>query len=102
MTTSSIRVIYQVEDEVENQRSQWGEQNHPDGTGTEEMKYAAAIAKANCASGVRAGDLTWFDILTEEVLEAFAETDPDRIREELIQVAAVAVTWAEAIDRRTR
>jgi hypothetical protein len=44
--------------------------------------------------------LTWRDILLEEVYEAFAETDSDRLREELIQVAAVALSWVDAIDRR--
>jgi malonyl CoA-acyl carrier protein transacylase len=44
--------------------------------------------------------VTWEHILTEEHYEAMAEEDPTRLREELIQVAAVAVAWVEAIDRR--
>lgn len=32
--------------------------------------------------------------------EALAESDPARLRAELVQVAAVAVCWIEAIDRR--
>jgi hypothetical protein len=39
-------------------------------------------------------------ILREEVYEAFAEEDPAALRTELIQVAAVAATWVDAIDRR--
>jgi hypothetical protein len=35
------------------------------------------------------------------VAEALAEDDPTLLRAELIQVAAVAVAWVEAIDRRT-
>jgi hypothetical protein len=42
---------------------------------------------------------TWFEILLEEVYEAFAETDPIRQREEMIQVAAVAVQIIEYLDR---
>ena len=34
------------------------------------------------------------------MLEAFAENDPGALRTELIQVAAVAVKWAQALDRR--
>ena len=45
------------------------------------------------------GEGTWADILREEYFEALAETDPARLRVELIQVAAVAVAWVEAIDR---
>lgn len=42
----------------------------------------------------------WRHILDEEVAEALAETDPERLRAELVQVAAVAVQWIEALDRR--
>lgn len=48
----------------------------------------------------KAGRGTWRDILAEEFNEALAESDPDRLRAELVQVAAVAVNWVEAIDRR--
>ncbi|MFI1165600.1 hypothetical protein ACH4UM_18790 [Streptomyces sp. NPDC020801] len=39
--------------------------------------------------------------VAEEALEALAEDDPGKLRAELVQVAAVAVAWIEAIDRRT-
>lgn len=60
----------------------------------------AACARRDCASAFRVGKGTWRHILQEEVAEAFAELDPAPLREELIQVAAVAVAWIEAIDRR--
>ena len=44
------------------------------------------------------GTVTWRDILTEEVFEAYAEDDPAALRAELIQVAAVAVKMIDAID----
>ncbi len=45
-------------------------------------------------------DVNWKTILLEEVAEAFAENDPATLRRELVQVAAVAAAWIEAIDRR--
>jgi hypothetical protein len=36
----------------------------------------------------------------EEVLEAFLETSPEKQREEMIQVAAVAVAIIERLDRQ--
>jgi len=42
----------------------------------------------------------WDGVLLEEVYEALAESDPERLRAELVQVAAVAVAWIQAIDRR--
>jgi hypothetical protein len=36
----------------------------------------------------------------EEVCEAFAETEPEKQREEMVQVAAVAVQIIECLDRQ--
>lgn len=45
-------------------------------------------------------DLTYEKILTEEYAELLAESEPERIRQELLQLAAVCVQVIEAIDRR--
>lgn len=42
---------------------------------------------------------TWASVLLEEVFEALCEYDPEALRTELVQVAAVAVKWVEHIDR---
>lgn len=86
--------------EVDRQYEQWGEQNHPDGTNLTEDGWRASRMKAINDAFVASNTLTWRDILLEEVYEVFAEEDPVKIREELIQVAAVALSWANAIDRR--
>lgn len=44
---------------------------------------------------------TWMHLVREEVAEAFSENDPDRLRSELLQVAALCVSWIEKIDART-
>jgi NTP pyrophosphatase (non-canonical NTP hydrolase) len=83
-------VLFEVETERMRQDAKWGEQNH--------------------------SNELWMAILTEEVGEAAqalldsrykvvnpARYTPDvdaHLREELVQVAAVAVAWIEAIDRR--
>ena len=43
------------------------------------------------------GTVTWRDILTEEVFEAYAEDNPLRLQEELVQVAAVVVKMIAAL-----
>ena len=82
------------------QNAKWGEQNHPDGTGGVMYVAIADEARMDCQRAAAEGKVTWRDILTEEFAEALAEGDPERLRAELIQVAAVAMAWAEAIDRR--
>lgn len=47
-----------------------------------------------------AGAPTWVHLVREEVAEAFAETDPQRLEEELVQVAALCVSWVETLRRR--
>ena len=94
--------LEEVQAERHRQDAKWGEQNHPDGTGqVVDIEYADDV-KAACDANHRAGIGTFRDILEEEVAEAFAESDPAKLRAELLQVAAVAVAWVEAIDRRPK
>lgn len=92
-------VLADVAAERVRQEAKFPEQHLPDGTNE---KYAAAAeqAKADTDEAAADGTLTWLHVQREEYYEALAETDPDRLRTELIQVAAVAARWVEDIDRR--
>lgn len=92
-------VLHEVAEERARQDAKWGEQNWPDGTNRHRWVGANA-ARTHCEKMAAAGVVTWFDIMQEEVWEAYAEEDPVTLRAELVQVAAVAVNWIEAIDRR--
>lgn len=46
------------------------------------------------------GAPTWMHLVREEVAEAFQEDDPVHLRAELIQVAALCVSWVEKLDQR--
>lgn len=94
------KVLEDVVDERAQQDEKWGVQAHPDGTGGELADRQCAEAKSWTEVQARRGKVTWRDILDEEVKEAFSESDRRRLREELVQVAAVAVAWIEDIDRR--
>jgi hypothetical protein len=54
----------------------------------------------NPSSAPTSDDITWMHLVREEVAEAFQENDPVRLRDELIQVAALCVSWIEKIDTR--
>lgn len=102
-----LSVIGEVVAERGRQDAKWGEQNHPDGTGASwpaifkhPFSTCATVAKLQVDHEATIGRSNYTSILLEEVFEALAETDPGKIREELIQVAAVATQWVEAIDRR--
>lgn len=101
MSAASADVLIEVDLERTEQDQRWGEQNHPDGTGLPYDRWAADDAKTSYEIAAHRGEITWRHILREEVFEALAESDPARLRAELIQVAAVAVAWIEAIDRRS-
>lgn len=90
---------YDICNEQVRQFNKWGEQNHPDGTGRG-YEYLASAHRRLCDARHFRGDGTWADILLEEVYEALSESDLAKLRTELIQVAAVAATWVDAIDRR--
>lgn len=101
----AVRAHAEVLDEVAKERDRqdvkWGVQNHPDGTGRPGDADAADAAKARCQADAAAGTSTFRGILDEEIAEAYAETDPQLLRAELVQAAAVIVQWVQAIDRRT-
>lgn len=100
MNSPAINVLSDVEAERVRQDNKWGIQNHPDGTGRAYDRARALIEQESCEFAAKAGNLTWRDILNEEVWEAYAETVPELLRAELIQVASVCVAWVECIDRR--
>lgn len=108
--SATVRVLAQVSAERARQDQKWGQQHHPSydpemcnrfGSGAEAYGLpSAALAKARCGQRAVEGRVTWADILVEEVAEALeAVSDPRHLREELLQVAAVAAAWAEDLDR---
>lgn len=124
--TPSIAVISDVLAERLRQDLKWGEQNHPN-VDPALIEYQASLsrvaedyeiptadrAKALCQLAASGRGCTWAHILIEEVAEAIeAAAIHDKavhadavlapglrmaLRDELIQVAAVAVQWAEKL-----
>lgn len=96
-------VLDQIERDVrfENRRQieRYGELTYPNGTGRPGDQEAAEALKAACKANSPAED-NWRDIAAEEVAEAFAETDPKKLRVELVQAMAVMKAWVKDIDRR--
>lgn len=101
MTIHTDRVIYDLLQERARQDKKWGEQNHPNGTGGHLAFKLAEWAKSECDEANDEDRQTWKLILQEEVYEAFAESDPDKLRAELVQVIAVATAWVEYLDRQS-
>lgn len=97
-----------VDAEMKRQVAKWGQQNHPSytlNTVINEVDLTADAAKARCDEKAKRGDVSWTDIFIEEVMEAFEEAqngDLQKLRTELVQCAAVAVSWAESIDRNQK
>ena len=101
-------VLSEVHDERMRQDAKWSVQDHPDfRPGLPRAARAAyygvpfeEAAKYACEAAFQRGGGSFADILIEEVSEAINATDEKALREELVQVAATAVKWIEAIDRR--
>ena len=96
--TGRLEVLDEVAAERRRQDELWGEQNHVNGTGP---AWSHRTLNPNLLKALWDARIhTWAVILAEEVAEALDEIDDEPLREELIQVAAVAVAWVEAIDRK--
>jgi hypothetical protein len=100
MPVKRWKIFRAIHEEHIRQDEKWGEQSHP-------MLLFETIETIQ--SGLKHARFTnknpdkrdWFYILHEEILEAFCETDPEKQRAEMIQVAAVAVQIIEYLDRGT-
>jgi hypothetical protein len=57
---------------------------------SEQIKHRNAIYEGD-------GSIAWFDVFEEELYETFAETDPVKIKEEAIQLAALCVRLCETL-----
>lgn len=106
-----------VYDEINAERGRqdrkWGEQNHPNVDPVLAARPATAQriaeeheiptadrAKFLCRTAALRHQCSWTAIAVEELCEAVEVHDnPERLREELIQLAAVIVQWIQAIDR---
>lgn len=80
MDTVQARILGDIVDERKHQNALWGGVPGVD----------------------RRDDATYPAVLTEEVgeaCEAWLEREPQELRQELVQVAAVAVAWIEELDR---
>ena len=121
MTENTPALLQAVADEQARQVEKWGEQNHPDislylpkDTDPERVAQSSDRIRESYARSAedtkRTNDriveadqiLGWDTILLEEVYEALEEADPEKLIVELIQVAAVALSYVEAIERRTK
>ncbi|WP_030917413.1 hypothetical protein [Streptomyces sp. NRRL B-24720] len=93
--------VCEVDAERQRQLKKFGDQRHPDGTGDQRWRDVANHIRGEVDDAARLGRTTWNGILREEVFEAIAESDPVKLRAELLQVAAVCAAWVSDIDRRT-
>lgn len=78
-----------------------GDHDRADGTGYAYMREKAEIAANECDTRLMAGRGSWRLLLRKQVTRAFAGMDAAELRPALIRVAAIALAWVEAIDRRT-
>ena len=104
MTSLAVNLIMgDVQAELRKQNHKWGAQRHLP-FGTSELAYSpqAEVEKAVTDYANQVGEVTWAQILREEVAEFMAEEDLARMRAELVQIAAVAVAVVEDIDSRTK
>lgn len=112
---ATIEVLHAVFAERQEQELRYGHVNdkHEDGTGPEVQWLDFLDGSPLTAKSIQEflrddyeefeadnGGPTWMHLVREEVAEAFQESDPARLEEELIQVAALCCSWVERIRAR--
>lgn len=89
-----------VDDERQRQLLKWGPQPLPDGTGLPEQVESAEYVRQMCEDAFADGEGTHAFVMIEEAYEVLAESDPVKLKMELIQLAAVCAKWIADIDAR--
>lgn len=106
---ATSRVLDDVRVHRIEQRRRYGLNEHtPDGTGgawlgpytADPAEVIEAKLRGDYLDHAEEAPVTWVHLLREEMAEAFAATDPAALRAELVQVAALAVSWCERLDAR--
>ena len=93
-------IFAEIDRERKRQEEKWGEQNHSMVCGNFDYGFTKEMLELIKRDNDSVGEKNWHDILLEEFLEAFTETDLKNQREEIVQVAAVAVQIIECLDRK--
>ena len=103
--------------ERDRQDSKWGVQSHPSlpegiklGPNSDKNSRLCRSlgiptqdqAQRECELRADRGELTWSHIAIEELSEAVCASTEEHRRDELIQLAAVCLAWAEDIDRKKK
>ena len=97
------RVLAELSQERDSQNKRFGDQSHlPNGTGHAPGYHETLLklARASFERAEKRGLLTWEHILAEEFYEVLVETDPVKLRAELVQLGAVCVAFVQAIDTK--
>ena len=101
------KIFNEIFQERKKQDDKWGEQNHP----IVEENFDSFIdygiideksAKQYCEDAIKRKNLTWANIIVEEITEALHARTKEEMREELVQCAAVLVAMIESLDRNGR
>ena len=74
----------------------------PNGTGGGGRMTWMTIARNSCDRAFREGHLTHVEVFDEETAEVMAETDPVKLRAELMDVMATCLRWVEELDDAAR
>ena len=106
------RIFEEIKQERKRCVEKWGNQKHPfpfelrekypqfDEQKIAEHLEIPTINRSNFLTELTRiqGDLTWGEILQEEVCEAMLSSDKANIREELIQIASLCVAMIQQLD----
>lgn len=92
-------IVAEILAERARQHAMFGEQHFQFGARTSALAAALDAAERYARREQKAGSATWAAVLTEEVCEALRAPTPDKQREELVQVAALAIQIIESLER---
>lgn len=105
MTTNNLmeEIFKEIVQERKRQKQKWGIQNHPMFSfESDRMICDISSVIYKSINDKENGGKSWYNILMEEIYEAFSEKDYDKVRQEFIQVLAVVIQIIEYLERNKK
>lgn len=105
MTQLPAALLYDLVERRHAIHQKWGRHDHPDLHDPSAREFYSAEAerwKAHNARKLSDSECgaAWDTLLLEELFEALSETNPQLLRDELLQIIIIAVDWIDALAAR--
>ena len=96
------RALADLEHEAVTHLNEWANERPEDGTGGELSEKSAIVFRKAAIEAFAEGHGTWRALAMDRLMNAFAEKEPEEMRDALLDAAGLLVAWVADLEQRPR